>query len=142
MDSERPGTDLRAARARSWPTWFPSRVGKIAYFFPEAPLELGGYGFAGRAWWMVDVERFQRAAGNPREMAALRAEIPPGMAESSRLLQGCLQEAERQTGVPISRTVLGGFSQGSMVATDVALAAAGRRRPVCAFSRGTLLART
>jgi phospholipase/carboxylesterase len=88
---------------------------------------------------MVDVARFQRAVGDPRETAAMSAEIPPGMAEASQALQGCLDEAMRHSGVPLSRTVLGGFSQGSMVATDVALRLPSPPAGLCIFS-GHLLA--
>jgi phospholipase/carboxylesterase len=133
-----PGTDL-VPLGQELAELTPDLVGKTAYIFPEAPLELGGYGFAGRAWWMVDVERFQRVAGNPREMAALSAESPPGMPESSQALRGCLEAAQRHLGIPISRTLLAGFSQGSMVATDVALRLPSPAAGLCIFS-GHLLA--
>ncbi len=133
-----PGSDL-VPLGQELAALTPELLGKTAYLFPEAPLELGGYGFPGRAWWMVDVERFQRAAGNSREMAALRAEVPPGMSESSQALRSCLEDALRQIGVPLSRTLLGGFSQGSMVATDVALRLPTPPAGLCVFS-GHLLA--
>lgn len=133
-----PGTDL-VPLGEELAAMNPEQVGEIAYLFPEAPLELGGYGFGGRAWWMVDVERFGRVVGNARAMAELSAEIPPGMPESSQALRGCLEEAERQLGVPLSRTLLGGFSQGSMVATDIALRLPTPPAALCIFS-GHLLA--
>ncbi|HET6323251.1 MAG TPA: hypothetical protein VFG04_01020 [Planctomycetaceae bacterium] len=133
-----PGTDL-VPLGQELAAMNPDQVGEIAYLFPEAPLELGGYGFAGRAWWMVDVERFQRAMGNARAMAELRAEVPPGMLESSQALRVCLEEAERHLAVPLSRMLLGGFSQGSMVATDVALRLPSPPAALCVFS-GHLLA--
>lgn len=133
-----PGTDL-VPLAQELAELAPGSVDQIAYLFPEAPLELGGYGFPGRAWWMVDVERFQRAAENPSEMAAIREETPAGMPESSQLLRGCLEDFGRQAGIPISRTLLGGFSQGSMVATDVALRLPSPPAGLCIFS-GHLLA--
>jgi phospholipase/carboxylesterase len=133
-----PGTDL-VPLAEELAELLPEQIEQIAYIFPEAPLELGGYGFAGRAWWMVDVGRFQQAMNDPREMARLRAEIPSGMPESSQLLRGCLDEIGRHTGVPISRTLIGGFSQGSMVATDVALELRHPPAGLCIFS-GHLLA--
>jgi phospholipase/carboxylesterase len=133
-----PGTDL-VPLAQELAELAPEHIARIAYLFPEAPLELGGYGFPGRAWWMVDVERFQRAAGNPREMAAIQEETPHGMPESSQLLRGCLEDFGRQVGVPISRTLLGGFSQGSMVATDAALRLPRPPAGLCVFS-GHLLA--
>jgi phospholipase/carboxylesterase len=133
-----PGSDL-VPLGQELAALTPELLGKTAYLFPEAPLELGGYGFPGRAWWMVDVERFQRVAGNSREMAALRAEVPPGMSESSQALRSCLEDAQRQIGVPLSCTLLGGFSQGSMVATDVALRLPTPPAGLCVFS-GHLLA--
>jgi phospholipase/carboxylesterase len=128
-----PGTDL-VPLAQELAQLNPDFLDQIAYLFPEAPLDLGGYGFGGRAWWRVDVERFQRAAGNPREMAAIREETPPGMPESSQLLRGCLEDFGSQLGIPISRTLLGGFSQGSMVSTDVALRLATPPAALCVFS--------
>jgi phospholipase/carboxylesterase len=133
-----PGTDL-VPLAYELAELVPDLAGKVAYLFPEAPLELGGYGFEGRAWWMVDVARFQRAVGDPRETAAMSTEIPPGMPEASQLLRGCVDEAVRHTGVALSRTLLGGFSQGSMVATDVALRLPSPPAGLCVFS-GHLLA--
>ncbi len=133
-----PGTDL-VGLAPELAELMPQAAGSIAYVFPEGPIDMGGYGFPGRAWWMVDVERFQRAAGNPRDMAAISAEVPDGMPEASQLLRGCLQAAERELGVPMSRTLLGGFSQGSMVATDVTLRLPTSPAGLCVFS-GHLLA--
>jgi phospholipase/carboxylesterase len=128
-----PGSDL-VPLAHEFAELTPELAGKIAYLFPEAPLDLGGYGFAGRAWWMIDIERFQRAAADPRETAVMSAEVPPGMPEASQLLRGCLEAAERHTGVPLGRTLLGGFSQGSMVATDVALRLPAPPAGLCVFS--------
>jgi phospholipase/carboxylesterase len=133
-----PGTDL-VPLAEELAELVPEQSEQITYIFPEAPLELGGYGSAGRAWWMVDVGRFQRAMNDPREMAQLRAEIPSGMLESSQMLRGCLEEVERHTCVPISRMLIGGFSQGSMVATDVALGLTHPPAGLCIYS-GHLLA--
>jgi phospholipase/carboxylesterase len=133
-----PGTDL-VGLAQELAELTPDSAAETAYLFPEGPLDMGGYGFPGRAWWMVDVERFQRAAGNPREMAAISAEVPDGMPEASTLLRGCLLAAERELGVPMSRTLLGGFSQGSMVATDVTLRLPTAPAGLCVFS-GHLLA--
>ena len=62
-----------------------------------------------------------------------------GMAESSQLVQEVLAEVQSETGIPVSRTLLGGFSQGSMVTTDVALRLSERPAALCVFS-GTLVA--
>jgi phospholipase/carboxylesterase len=133
-----PGTDL-VPISHELSELAPELSGQVAYLFPEAPLELGGYGFGGRAWWMIDIERFQRAAVNPVEIAAMSAEIPVGMPEASQLLCGCLESAAERTGVPLARTLVGGFSQGSMVATDVVLRLPEPPAGLCVFS-GHLLA--
>ncbi|HEY3587464.1 MAG TPA: phospholipase, partial [Myxococcaceae bacterium] len=48
-------------------------------------------------------------------------EIPQGMASARRKLQGCVEALLAGTGLPPERVVLGGFSQGAMLATDLAL---------------------
>jgi phospholipase/carboxylesterase len=88
------------------------------WVFPAAPLQppqLAG----GRAWWMLDLERLERsiASGQPRDLSD---ETPVGMSEAraqvSALVQSLIDE-----GIAPERVVLGGFSQGAMLACDVAL---------------------
>jgi phospholipase/carboxylesterase len=89
------------------------------FVFPAAPLSLSslgpGYG-NGRAWWMLDMERLMSLS--PVEY---RAEVPEGLAAARRALLAVLDELTRSTGLPRSKCVLSGFSQGAMLATDVAL---------------------
>jgi phospholipase/carboxylesterase len=90
---------------------------RARFLFPAAPLSLGWTGTGeGLAWWMIDVERLM--AGGTSE---LRAEVPKGLPKARRMLRELVDVATRQAGLPLSRTVLGGFSQGAMLATDVAL---------------------
>jgi len=89
--------------------------------FPEAPLPAMA---GGRAWWPLDLARMQaaRVRGDER---ALRQETPPGLAEARARVTALVTEVSRQTGVAASDVVIGGFSQGAMVATDVTLASPG-----------------
>jgi phospholipase/carboxylesterase len=110
----------------------------VRWFFPEAPLTVDfGSGMQGRAWWPIDMIRLQEAMmrGDPR---VLRGETPPGMAEARSALEGCIEALERDHGVARDRLVIGGFSQGGMVTTEVALHAA---RPFAGLvvMSGTLL---
>lgn len=93
------------------------------FVFPEAPLDLGALGFPvfgdARAWWMIDVGRWERAARSG-DIAGVMNEVPVGLAEARRGLL-TLVDALEASGTPTSRMVLGGFSQGSMVATDLVL---------------------
>src|SRR5579872_3760051 len=55
------------------------------------------------------------------------------------MLQQTVEQIIRETGLPLEKILLGGFSQGSMVAVDVALRLADRPAGLIVFS-GTLLA--
>lgn len=112
-----PGDDLV-------PLWRVLDVPKETRFvFPEAPLELGGMGFGfgtARAWWMIDVERLERAiaAGETRDLSQ---EVPEGLPEARAKVTEMLAALHDDWKVAGERLVLGGFSQGSMLALDVAL---------------------
>lgn len=103
----------------------------VRFVFPAAPLELGGlYGDA-RAWWMLDlaaIEADQRR-GIPRDR---RNEIPNGLVEARTQMLALL---DTLTG-PL---VIGGFSQGAMMALDLALHRATPPAGLALMS-GTLLA--
>ena len=105
------------------------------FLFPEAPLVSPG---GGRAWWHLDMDRLlnMRERGQERD---LPNEIPAGLAEARTKLLSVVAEAKRRTGLATSAIVLGGFSQGAMLATDVALALDETPAGLVALS-GTLLA--
>jgi phospholipase/carboxylesterase len=134
-----PGTDL-VPLSSDLAAMCPQQAGSVLYVFPQAPLDLEDLGLpGGRAWWMIDIERFQRAIERPDDLARMRREVPRGMPESSALLRELMSEVGRQTEIPAARTILGGFSQGAMLATDVALRLGQSPAALCVFS-GTLVA--
>src|SRR5579871_3411427 len=68
-----PGDDLA-------PLWrvLPAPAG-TRFAFPEAPLSLASLGMPdGRAWWMIDIARFQRAR-TPADVEELMVEVPSGL---------------------------------------------------------------
>jgi phospholipase/carboxylesterase len=85
--------------------------------FPEARLSLGG---GARAWWMIDFAKLEVAiiTGAMRD---LPSEIPEGLDEARAAIDAFLDALEKQEGISLDRLVLGGFSQGAMLAMDVAL---------------------
>ena len=134
-----PGTDLVPLGAEMC-ALEPSLVGRVRFVFPEAPLSLSGMGFyESRAWWMIDVERFSVASRQGR-LAELADEVPEGLAPARRQLMSTVEALLRGTGLDASRLVLGGFSQGSMIATDIALRMDDAPAGLIVFS-GTLLSR-
>jgi phospholipase/carboxylesterase len=91
------------------------------FVFPEAPLSLAAMGMLeARAWWMIDIARFQRTH-TPRDVEHLMAEVPPGLAAAREQVVAMLGELD--AALRPSKLVLGGFSQGAMLSVDVALRA-------------------
>lgn len=89
------------------------------WLFPQGVLEVPiGPGWTGRAWWNIDIASLERAAasGQPRDLSL---EKPEGLEK----LRPRIFEMIEKLQVPWNRIVLGGFSQGSMLATDIFLRA-------------------
>lgn len=98
---------------------------EVRFVFPAAPLLLDANApdeIAARAWWMIDLMRLQSAMlrGDAHLMAK---ETPPGLAMARAAVNDMLGALEREHRAPLERVVLGGFSQGAMLATDVTLRA-------------------
>lgn len=99
----------------------PALIESLALAFPQAPLSLTEYGIpGGRAWWMLDMEKLQRAIESG-EFRNLRSESPPELPALRNRYQQFLSDLSEQFSLAPARMILGGFSQGSMLATDVAL---------------------
>ncbi len=90
------------------------------FLFPEAPLAMPSL-WGGRAWWMLDLDALEAsiASGEARDLSG---GMPDGMAEARAQLIATLEAAWSALRASPERTVLGGFSQGSMLSADVALA--------------------
>ena len=72
------------------------------FLFPNAPFP-HPYSSTGRAWY------------------ELREESGEGLPESRQMLLDWLQSLEKTTNVPLSRTILSGFSQGGAMTLDIGL---------------------
>ncbi len=103
-----------------------SRRGKesapsIRFVFPAAPLSLDSVGmYGGRAWWHLDLEKFQAAIDSGEERD-LRQQTPPELPAAREQLLQVIEQVLDATGLSSNSLILGGFSQGSMLTTDVAL---------------------
>jgi phospholipase/carboxylesterase len=111
----------------------------VRFAFPAAPhvLELG-LGGSGRAWWQLDMVELQRAVMS-NDLEALKSRVPEGLSEARAAIDGLLDGLEQEHAMRREQLVLGGFSQGAMLATDVALRA---ERPPAALAilSGSLIA--
>lgn len=72
------------------------------FLFPNAPYPHPSVN-TGKAWYDLEDENYQ------------------GLSESRQMLIDWLQSIESNTGVPLSRTILSGFSQGGAMTLDVGL---------------------
>jgi phospholipase/carboxylesterase len=108
---------------------------KVNWLFPEGFLQVPiGAGFYGRAWWPINMEQLIESQQQGPQ-TDLRSVVPPGLKDARSRVQQALDRA----GVDLSNTILGGFSQGAMLATDLYLHAPLRPRGLMIFS-GTLIA--
>ncbi|EQA38812.1 serine hydrolase [Leptospira inadai serovar Lyme str. 10] len=104
------------------------------FIFPDGILEIPLMpGYNGRAWFPIDMEALQKAmmTGGYRDFSD---RYPKGLAEAR---EKAVQMIEALN-VPMDRIVLGGFSQGSMLATDITLRAEVKPKGIVILS-GTLI---
>ncbi|MAG95011.1 MAG: phospholipase [Planctomycetaceae bacterium] len=118
--------------------WKPALAQSVRFIMPAAPLALDDQGMPGsRAWWHIDMVKLTSMIehGDFRDQ---RASTPEGLPESRAMLSEVVEQVCGQTGLPASRIVLGGFSQGAMLTTDLALHLDESPAALCIWS-GTLL---
>jgi phospholipase/carboxylesterase len=105
------------------------------FVFPAGIVDLAGRGLRGRAWWPIDVDARSAATG-PRDLSAF---VPAGLDEARAHLEALLDDI-CATG-PFGTLVIGGFSQGAMLACDLALRSSRRIDGLVMFS-GARIAET
>ena len=90
------------------------------FIFPEGLLSLSFGPRDARAWWLIDMARLaaDQAAGRVRDLSQ---DIPKGLAPARETMLTFLEELEHTFGADPQKTVLGGFSQGAMLACDLML---------------------
>ena len=109
---------------------------KVRFVFPAAPLSLSAMGMPhARAWFNLPQEVLM---GQERDWGRFEASTPDGLVQARRGLMSLLSALSAATKLPYGRIVLGGFSQGGMVSTDVALRLEEAPAGLCILS-GTLI---
>ena len=112
-----PGTDLAPIADE----WFGAHqeLKDVRFVFPAAPLVLDP-AYDARAWWEIDIERVQKLM-ETGEFRELRSSQPPRLAECRGMVQRLAEELCAQWQLHPGRVVVGGFSQGAMLTTDLVL---------------------
>jgi phospholipase/carboxylesterase len=114
-----PGDDL-AGLAEVYLEQCLSTALRPALVFPAAPLDLADEGMpGGRAWWRLNMARLMQATMT-NSFDQLRSEIPAGIDQAREALMEAVRTARHRFG-SAPQLVLGGFSQGAMLAVDTAL---------------------
>ncbi|MGE0173588.1 MAG: alpha/beta hydrolase [Oligoflexales bacterium] len=107
----------------------------ITWIFPEAPLKLDFFpGMASFTWFPLDETRLRELRNIPIEQTD-RFE-PEGLGEASTHVRRLV----KALGLDPAQTAIGGFSQGAMVATNVALDSTKSYAAILIMS-GTLICR-
>ena len=92
---------------------FPRDKPTPNYYFPAGTIPIDyDMGYPGKAWFPMDVGALQKA--EPRDYADM---YPPEFERSRKMIT----EAISWLGLEPSKIILGGFSQGAMLAVDIAL---------------------
>ena len=113
---------------------------RVRFVFPEAPIDLAPAGMpGGRAWWPINMAKLAEM-NQTRDFSELTHLDPPGMQQATSLLATAVQEMRQEWQLAESQCVLGGFSQGAMVSTNLTLESALQPALLVLFS-GTLLHR-
>lgn len=105
-----------------------------SWYFPNGTVQVPvGPGFTGRAWFHIDIQALERAMamGRHRDMSKT---VPPGLEKAKMMAHEFLGSLGR----PPEDIVIGGFSQGAMLATDIALSSQSNYRALVILS-GTLI---
>ncbi len=97
-----------------------ANLGRVRFVFPAAPIKLEEFYGDSRAWWPIDMVALQSAmeTGNIRD---LRNDQPGLLSKQRKSIMELIDQLKIECGLENSAFVLGGFSQGAMLATDVAL---------------------
>lgn len=114
-----PGTDL-VGLGEEVASQLPAQR-NVRYVFPEAPLSLDDIGlYQGRAWWHLSIQSLLQSFEN-QDFERIRSFSPEGVDQAREAADIAIAAALDEVGLDRSRLILGGFSQGAMLATELAL---------------------
>jgi phospholipase/carboxylesterase len=119
------GMDL-AGLAAEWMRHAGGTLTPYRFVFPEAPHTLEALGMpGGRAWWPIDTLRLaalvERDPGDDQGLEQLQREHPAGIDEATDQLCEAVDAVIEGLPGNANPLVLGGFSQGAMLAMNASL---------------------
>ncbi|MDA7936747.1 alpha/beta fold hydrolase [bacterium] len=113
--------DDLAGLSNEWLSLLGDQGDKFRFVFPDAPNSLAEIGMPqGRAWWPINMARLAEAV-QASDFEELHEHEPPGVTEARLTLCDTITSVKQELGGDATPLVLGGFSQGAMLAMDTAL---------------------
>jgi|TARA_B110000495_G_C23038808_1_gene621652 phospholipase/carboxylesterase len=110
-----------AGLSNEWIGLLGEQAEKFRFVFPDAPNSLAELGMpSGRAWWPINMSRLAEAV-EAADFEELHDHEPPGITEARSALSAAIKSVKKDLGADTTPLVLGGFSQGAMLAMDTAL---------------------
>ncbi len=115
-----PGDDLVGLVDHWIPRFDASNICPLM-IFPAGPIDLTDEGMpGGRAWWRINMAHLMQMA-MAHSFDEIRNEVPPGIESARKCLELVVEETRREfLGVDLP-LVIGGFSQGAMLAVEYSL---------------------
>lgn len=103
---------------------------KPSFYFPTGPLEVPiAPGYSGRGWFPIDIEALKDAIHGKKSENVSKA-FPKEYSQIRQIAQLLIAELN----IPLSKLILGGFSQGAILAIDTALHASEKIGGLLIFS--------
>ncbi|MCY2976365.1 MAG: lysophospholipase [Planctomycetota bacterium] len=100
---------------------FEQQSRKPLMVFPEAPIDMSDFGMeGGRAWWPLNMAKLL-AMAQSNNFDSIRNEEPPGLDYARTSLLDAIDAMTERFGLSTRNLILGGFSQGAMLAADIAI---------------------
>ena len=135
-----PGHDL-ASLSAEWVNLLGERAGEFRFIFPAAPDSMADQGMPdARAWWPINMAQLAEAVQASR-FDELHEHEPEGLARARELLTAAVAEARADFPAGTAPLVLGGFSQGAMLALDTSLRGLEEPPALLMLFSGTMLCR-
>lgn len=125
-----------------WIALLGDKSDAFRFVFPDAPNSLADLGMpGGRAWWPINMAQLAEAVQASR-FDELHDKTPPGIDEARDLLSETIDELCEPLNGNSTPLVLGGFSQGAMLAMDTSLRGSVQSPELLFQFSGTVVCRT
>lgn len=114
------GMDL-AGLSVEWMQVIGDAASSLRFVFPEAPHTLAAEGMPeGHAWWPINMMQMMELIQAER-MDQLQNAEPPGITDATEQICRTIDAVKKDLGGGLTPWVLGGFSQGAMLAMNASL---------------------